>query len=93
MEKQIRKIPEFETLEDMAEFWDCHDVTDFEDELEEAAHPVFKNMSRKLVSLRLNPEQHNKLKQIADKKKTDTALLINEWVIHHIEEESIHLLS
>ena len=93
MERQIKKIPEFETLKDMAEFWDCHDVTDFEDELEEAAYPVFKNMSRKIVSLKLDAGQHNKLKQIADKKKIDTTALINEWVIHHIEDESIHLLS
>lgn len=42
MEKQIKKIPGFRTLEDMAEFWDTHDVTDFEDELEEVNEPVFK---------------------------------------------------
>jgi hypothetical protein len=25
----------------LSEFWDSHDLTDFEDELEEAAEPVF----------------------------------------------------
>ena len=91
MEKQIKKIPEFKTLEDMAEFWDCHDITDFEDELEEVNIPIFKNMSRKVVSLMLDADHHNKLKQIADKKKIGTTTLINEWVLQHIKEESIHL--
>jgi len=93
MGKQIKKIPEFKTLEDMAEFWDCHEITDFEDELEEVKDPVFKNMSRKVVSLIPDADQHNKLRQIADKKKTGTTALINEWVAQHIREESVLFLS
>ncbi len=33
--KRKSKIPEFETLEEAAEFWDTHDSTEFEDEFEE----------------------------------------------------------
>ena len=29
-------------LEELAEFWDTHDITDFEDELEEVKEPVFE---------------------------------------------------
>ncbi len=29
------KIPEFRSIEDEAKFWDTHDFTEFEDELEE----------------------------------------------------------
>lgn len=33
MKKQVR-MPEFKTLEEMPEFWDIPDLTDFENELE-----------------------------------------------------------
>ncbi len=35
------KIPNSDSIEDLAEFWDTHDLTDFEDELEEVDSPVF----------------------------------------------------
>jgi len=30
-----------DSIEKLAEFWDTHDLTDFEDELEEVTEPVF----------------------------------------------------
>jgi len=35
------KIPKIHSIEELAEFWDEHDITDFEDELEEVKEPVF----------------------------------------------------
>jgi hypothetical protein len=29
------KIPQTDSIEELARFWDAHDLTDFEDELEE----------------------------------------------------------
>ncbi len=40
MEKQIT-VPEFKTLEEMPEFWDIHDLTDFEHEMEEVKDSIF----------------------------------------------------
>ena len=43
IEKPMKKsrLPKTDSIKKLAEFWDGHDVTDFEDELEEAAEPVF----------------------------------------------------
>ena len=43
MEKPIKKakLPRTDSIYELAEFWDNHDSTDFEDELEEVAEPVF----------------------------------------------------
>ena len=35
------KLPKTDSVTKLAEFWDRHDVTDFEDELEEVTEPVF----------------------------------------------------
>ena len=36
-----RKLPNTDSAEELARFWGTHDVTDFEDELEEVTEPVF----------------------------------------------------
>lgn len=37
----MNKIPEINSIEELAKFWDKHDITDFEDELTEVSEPVF----------------------------------------------------
>lgn len=88
MEKEM-KIPHFESSDDMARFWDCHDITDFEDDLVEVKEPIFQLADKRVISLLLNPVQYDKLKKISDRKKLDTVSLINQWITKHIEQESI----
>lgn len=35
------KIPQTDSIEELAQFWQAHDLTDFEDELEEVTEAVF----------------------------------------------------
>jgi len=35
------KIPTTDSIRELAEFWDTHDLTEFEDDLEEAKERVF----------------------------------------------------
>ena len=42
--EQPLKIPEFATLTEMAEFWETHDITDFETELIEEREPIFQQL-------------------------------------------------
>lgn len=39
--KPDSEIPEFESIQEEAEFWDTHDTTEFLDEFEEADNVVF----------------------------------------------------
>ena len=56
MEKQIgsRKIPQTDSIEELARFWDTHDPTDFEDQLEEVTEPVFERIT---VRVHLQPKE------------------------------------
>ena len=87
MEKKV-KIPEFKTIEEMARFWDSHDITDFEDQLTEVKEPIFQKMKSRIISFKLDSEQYEKLKKIADQKKLNTVSLVNQWVTKQIEDES-----
>jgi hypothetical protein len=36
------KLPETDSVEELTELWDSHEITDFEDQLEEVTEPVFE---------------------------------------------------
>ena len=42
MEEEMRpqRIPNTDSIEELSKFWDTHDLTDFEDQLEEVRAPV-----------------------------------------------------
>ena len=41
----VIQIPQTDSIEELAQFWDSHSVTDFEDQLEEVTEPVFDRES------------------------------------------------
>jgi hypothetical protein len=49
-----RRLPEFKSIEEEAEFWDTHDTTDFEEEFKPAKVRFAKNLSEGLT-IRLDP--------------------------------------
>lgn len=55
MEKQInvQKIPQTDSIQDLAHFWDTHDVTEFEEQLEEVTDPVFEQETT--IQIHLQP--------------------------------------
>ena len=76
-------IPQTDSIEELARFWDTHDLTDFEDQLEEVVEPVFER--RTVVKVHLKPEEVEAVKEIATSKGIDDASLIREWILKHIE--------
>jgi hypothetical protein len=49
------RIPQTDSIEDLARFWDTHDLTDFENELEEVAEPIFER--RSIENVRDTPQR------------------------------------
>ena len=41
-ETMMPRIPTTDSIQELTTFWQHHDVTDFEDELEEVPEPVFQ---------------------------------------------------
>jgi hypothetical protein len=41
MSMNTDKLPQTALIQELAQFWDRHELTDFEDELEEVTEPVF----------------------------------------------------
>ena len=68
MEKPMStsKIPQTDSIEELARFWDQHDLTDFEDELEEVPEPIFEREA--VVKVPLPFTEAETLKQLAESK-------------------------
>ena len=76
-----KKIPETDSIRELAEFWDTHDLTDFENELEEVHEPVFQPG----VTVQLTPRDAKVVNAIAKAHGISPRALIHEWVSEHIE--------
>lgn len=72
-------IPQTDSIRELAEFWDTHDVTDFDDELEEVTETVFGRKPEGVV-VHLRPSEAAAVKQLAQSKGVASADVIEEWV-------------
>ena len=79
------KIPQTDSIEELAQFWDLHDLTDFEDELEEVDEPVFQHA----VTIPLTPEDASVVNTLAKARGVSPRVLIQEWIAESIAAVSL----
>jgi len=76
------KLPKTDSVQKLAEFWDAHDLTDFEDQLEEVADPVFVRETEIKVSL--EPRDVAAVQKLAQAKGVTREELIRAWVLQKL---------
>lgn len=84
---KTQKLPQTDSIEELAKFWDTHDLTDFEDQLEEVAEPVFERQSETVMRIHLQSQEAKIIKRIAESKGIDQQALIRGWVLEKLHEE------
>jgi predicted DNA binding CopG/RHH family protein len=77
------KIPETDSIEELAQFWDTHDLTDYEDQLEKVTEPVFQR-GVESVAVPLQPQEVQAVKRIAESQGVDYIALIQGWVLEKL---------
>lgn len=80
---KTQRLPQTDSIQELAHFWDTHDLTDFEDELEEVTEPVFGPAT--VIPLNLESEEAEAVRRIAEARGIADAELIRGWV-----REKIH---
>ena len=73
-----KRIPQTDSIQESANFWDTHDLTDFEDQLEEVKEQVFERKTS--VNVPLESKEVEAVKKIAKSKGVESADLIREWI-------------
>jgi len=71
-------LPLTDSIQELAQFWDTHDVTEFEDEMEEVTQPVFER--RSVIALDLDSTEAEAVKKLAESEGVADAELIRGWV-------------
>jgi hypothetical protein len=88
MERPMKKskLPRTDSIQKLAEFWDTHDLTDFEDELEDVAEPVFVRGTA--IKVHLQRREARAVEQLAQAKGVSQEELIRGWVLQKIARRS-----
>jgi hypothetical protein len=71
---KTQHLPKTDLIQELAQFWDKHDLTDFEDELEEVTEPVFEPAT--VIPLNLESEEAQAVRRIAEARGIADAELI-----------------
>ena len=80
---KAEKIPQTDSIQELARFWDNHDLTDFEGDLEEVTAPVFVRGAA--ITLQLESSEVEAVRQIAASKGMADTELIRGWVREKIQ--------
>lgn len=83
--KTQKQIPDFASIEEEAEFWDTHDFTDYEHELEPVEFTVAQPLkSTWMLSIRLDKETFDALQAIAKPKGLGASTLARMWILEEL---------
>ncbi len=82
-----QKLPQIDSIRELAKFWDTHDLTDFEQQLEEVKEPVFERPADTELTIHLHPQEAETVKRIAEAKGVVQEALLREWVLEKLHED------
>lgn len=84
MEKSMKglPIPQTDSIRELAQFWDTHDLTDFDDQLEEVITPIFEQP--KVIELQFEPDEMKAVESLARKSGMGREKLIKKWILEKL---------
>jgi predicted DNA binding CopG/RHH family protein len=84
MEKPMNtpKLPQTDSIQELAKFWDMHDLTEFEDELEEVSERVFQREAE--ITIHLETKEAEAVRTMAESRGVADSELIRQWVLERI---------
>jgi predicted HicB family RNase H-like nuclease len=83
MEEPMKKLtlPKTDSIEELAAYWDTHDLNDHQEGLEEVTNPFEKQT---VVRVPLDADQAASAQKIAQAKGITLPALIQQWVGEHV---------
>jgi hypothetical protein len=81
----VSKIPDFQSREEEAEFWDTHDFTEFLDETRPVKLRIGKQLSEGLT-VRLDRHDRQELERRARKQGIGPSTLVRMWIKERLRQ-------
>lgn len=85
-ENNPQKLPSFASLDELAEFFDTHDLGEYEEELPETHFEV--NLQRRTHLVAIDEEINSRLTEIAEQEQMPAEALVNAWLREKISSYS-----
>jgi predicted phosphatase len=85
------QLPKTDSIAELASFWDTHDLTDFEDALEEVSEPIFEQQDTFVIPLNCDIAQA--LRQVAKSKGFPASTLIQHWIAEKLQSSDVDTTS
>ena len=83
-------LPEkFRSFDALADFWDNHDLTDYEDELEEVKYKIAKKPSHQFI-LSLSDKLTREMRIIVRREGVSMQTLVNLWIQERLQQAPKH---
>ena len=79
------RIPQFASRQEEADWWDTHDLADYQDEFKTVRAVFAKNLSQGLT-IRLDPETLNELRTQAHRKGVGPTTLARMWILERLRQ-------
>jgi len=76
------RLPQKNSIQELANFWDSHDVTEFEAELEEVDERVFVRDTN--ITIHLPADDANAVRAMARSRGVGDSELLREWVLDRL---------
>lgn len=83
-----QRIPNTDSIEELSKFWDTHDLTDFEDQLEEVRAPIFARRKESRVAVLLTAKEAVALSRLAQSEGIEETKLVRKWVRERLRASS-----
>lgn len=85
MTKMKYKIPQFKSVQEEAEFWDTHSITDYLDEMRPVKIKFAKPLAH-VFTVRFDGKTLTDLQTEASKKGVSAGTLIRMWIKEELQE-------
>ena len=77
-ENDDERMPSFASLDELVEFFDTHDMGEYEQTLPESNFEV--DLQRRTHLVAIDEQINNRLTEIAEQEQTPAESLVNEWL-------------
>jgi len=84
--RKVEPIPDrFESFDDLANFWETHELTDYENQINEVKYKISPAPTRQFI-LTLSDELTKKLRKAVQREGVSMQTLINLWVQERLQQ-------
>jgi len=83
---RAKELPNTDSIQELAKFWDTHDLADFAQAPEEVGEPVFARSKHALLRVNLPPRELQRVRQLAKSQGVNETTVVRQWIFERLHQ-------